>query len=60
MTDLDLLSEELKIQTDIAEGLRARMAKADNGYQHQKLACVTRTIRRLRDIEAVLKSQVAA
>lgn len=48
MTDIEHLREEITIQTDIAEGLKARMAKQDNGYQHLKLACVTRTLERLR------------
>lgn len=48
MTDLENLQQEITIQTDIAEGLKARMAKQDNGYQHLKLACVTRTLERLR------------
>jgi hypothetical protein len=48
MTDIELLTQEITVQTDIAEGLKARMAKQDNGYQHIKLACVTRTLERLR------------
>lgn len=48
MTDIELLTQEITIQADIAEGLKARMAKQDNGYQHLKLACVTRTLERLR------------
>ena len=48
MTDIELLTQEITIQTDIAEALKARMAKQDNGYQHLKLACVTRTTERLK------------
>ena len=52
MTDQELLQEEITVQTDIAEGLRSRMATQDNGYQHYKLRCVKRTIDRLKSIAA--------
>lgn len=55
--ELDLLSEEIKIQTDIAEGLRVRMAVQDNCYQHHKIICVNSTIKRLKALEALERRQ---
>jgi len=48
MSEPDLLREEITVQTDIADGLRSRMATQDNGYQQHKLRCVTRTLDRLK------------
>ncbi len=48
MTEPDLLREEIAVQTDMADGLRARMAAQGNGYQQHKLRCVTRTLDRLK------------
>jgi hypothetical protein len=55
MTELELISEEISIQADIAEGIRARMATQDNGYQKGKLICVTRTLDRLKREKARLE-----
>lgn len=47
------LKDEIYFRTDMADGMRSRMAKQDNGHQLHKINCVKSTIERLKALEAV-------